>query len=162
MFDTLLTVPVQYVLFSEVTALIRPYHDVGALREAHALWLDIEPLPEPNHWRLVLEAELKSTTAAGEVARTARCAIEAIVVAKGLPVGDEMAAIGSTAAAAVLGSVRSLLSNLTQPTGLGTFNLPPYSAEQVQALPSAKGLDTVNVPTYSAAQLLALPSTQKN
>lgn len=136
MTDKTLLVPVQYVLHSSTEAFVRPYELSSGLLSTTKLWLEVSPLPQDNHWKLVLEAEAIGRTADNTVGLVTRCGIEAIVFIDGLTDDEVQPTLRLVAAPSVLGSVRALLASLSQGTGLGTVLLPPMSAEQVNALPS--------------------------
>lgn len=129
-----LHVPVQYVVSSEVTTFCRPYELKEAITNQISLTLDVEKLPQPNHWKLLLSCEVLGLTGEFPAMRSA-VAYEAIAVVEADTDEDAIAVLRASAAPGVLGSVRTQLSYITQGTGMGTVTLPPLTALEVSALP---------------------------
>jgi preprotein translocase subunit SecB len=136
MSDKSLSIPVQYVLRSSIETLARPYEIKSGVKNTFDLWLDVSPLPQENHWKVVVEAQVMGRAHEDTPCMISSCAIEAIVVVGGLTPQEVDEVLRQVAAPSVLGSVRSLLSSLTQGSGFGTVILPPLSIEQIASLPS--------------------------
>lgn len=131
-----LHVPIQYVVSSDVTTFCRPYELKEAIKNQISLTLDVEKLPQPNHWKLLIACEVLGLTGDFPAMRSA-VTYEAIAVVVADTEEDAIAVLRLSAAPAVLGSVRTQLSYITQGTGMGTVTLPPLTAEDVSLLPSS-------------------------
>jgi preprotein translocase subunit SecB len=124
----------QYVLNASFTGRIKPYEVKAPLRPELSLYLAVGALPQPLHHRVELTAAITATT--GEVeAYTAEVRIEAVVVvSEGLLGEDLQATLRTEVAAALAGSLRSTLSNISQGTGFAPVVLSPLSASQLTLL----------------------------
>lgn len=140
MTEKTLAVAVQYVRHASANALVRPYQNKSALRNAIDMTLLTQPLPEPDHWRVELEVEVSATNAEGLLCFEAGCAVEAIVVTKGMDAEEAEQALRYTVGASLLGNARALLSSVTANTGYGPVVLPPITAERVARLPAPQAL----------------------
>jgi preprotein translocase subunit SecB len=130
----------QYVLNASFVGSVKPYEVKAPLQQQLTMHLAVEPLPQPQHHRVELTAHLTATTDDAP-AYAAEVRIEAVVVASsGLLGSDLQATLRTEVAAALAGSVRSTLSNISQGTGFAPIVLPPFSADRLALLsePPAK------------------------
>ncbi len=149
MTEKTLAVAVQYVRYATANALVRPYQNKSALRNAVDMTLLTQPLPEPDHWRVELEVEVTASNAKELLCFEAGCAVEAIVVTKGMDAEEAEQALRYTVGASLLGNARAILTSVTANTGYGPVVLPPITAERVARLPAPKDLlqEAVNAAT---------------
>lgn len=137
MSEKTLSTPVQYVLHAGMETFARPYELSSKLTHHSQLWLDIEALPQENHWRLIVSAQVNGIAEDGTLCMGVSCAYEAIVVVGGMSPAEVDQALRLVAAPGVLGSVRTLLTTLSLGSGLGAVILHPLSPEQIGTLPSS-------------------------
>lgn len=130
-----LQVPVQYVVESGTQTYARPYELKAPIQNSIQIWLDVEKLPQVNHWKLNLGCQVTGTSEE-TLAMESNAEVEAIVVVTGMEEAEAIYTLRNVAAPAVLGSLRTQLAFITQGTGMGTVTLPPFSSDQVAAFPS--------------------------
>lgn len=136
MTDKALSVPVQYVLYASTEALARPYELNDRINNNIQLWVNVDPLPQESHWRVVVHSQVLGNDSQQNLVMTSAVAIEAIAVLTGFEPEQCVSVLKSTVATSLLGSVRTLLQTITAGTGMGPVVIPPLSADQVAALPA--------------------------
>ena len=136
-----LHVAVQYTRKVAVHAHVRPYQNNLPLSNSIELWLDVTELPEADHWRVELEAEVLGKTSQGTVCLEATAAIEAIVVVSGMDATEVQDALRYNVGGALMGSLRVLLANASATTGYGTITLPPIDSTRLASLPAKQAVE---------------------
>lgn len=129
-----LRVAVEYVKQACATAHVRPYANKLPLTNGLDLGLVIEPLPEENHWRVDLQVAVSARNSEDTLCFEANCALEAIVVTRGLDAEELDQSLRFSVAPALMGSARALITNLSSNTGYGPLVLPPVDAARIAAL----------------------------
>lgn len=136
------TIAHQYVMHARFAAAVRPYRVVGALSPQVELFLDTTPLPEAQHHQVVLSARVIAKDAQGAEAYRVEAAIEAIVLV-GAGMSEETLAtvLRVDTGAALLGSMRTLLSTLLMGTGFPALLMPPLAAAAMARLQGVPALE---------------------
>lgn len=127
----------QYNLKNEFSAFVKPYKLRQAFRNDVGLYLQDEPLPEADHFRVEMTIRLEGKNDDGLV-YFASSTVEAIVVlASGMEPKDITDTLRTEVAASLLGSLRSNVSTLFLGTGLPPLVLPPLEPKALSNLPKA-------------------------
>ena len=134
MSEKTLHVAVQYTRQAHAVAHVRPYANREPLQNEVSLALSLEALPEPNHHRVELHAQVRGVNRSGALCFEASCIVEGIAAYQGLEGQELDDALRHIAAPAVMGTVRSVLTSITSGTGYGPIVLPPLSVEAVANL----------------------------
>lgn len=129
-----LQVAIQYTRDAHAVAHVRPYLNKTQLNNEITLSLVVEPLSEPNHHRVEVHAQVACRNASGTLCFEASCVVEGIVAYQGLEGPELDTALRHIAAPTVMGTVRSVLSSVSNGTGYGPVVLPPLSVEAVARL----------------------------
>lgn len=158
MTDKVLRVAVEYVKHASAVAHVRPYANTAALSNGIDLGLQLEALPEEGHSRVELSVTVTARNTEGVLCFESSCAIEAIVVTQGLTPEELDQSLRFSVAPALMGSARTLITNLSANTGYGPLVLPPIEAAKIAALAPAVEVSDIErnqveqATTQSAAQ----------
>jgi preprotein translocase subunit SecB len=139
MTEKTLHVAVQYTRQANMVTYVRPYANREGLSNDIGLAMVIEALPEPNHHRVEVHAQVAGRNAAGVLCFEASCIVEGIVAHAGLAGAELDDALRNIAAPSVFGTARSVLTSVCSGTGYGPVVLPPLSVEAVANLQPPKG-----------------------
>lgn len=134
-----LKIVASYVLENLFKAHVRPYQVGGPCSNEVRLWLKSEQLPETDHWRLVLEAQIVGKHVEKGVCFEAIAAIEAIALhtpEEGETVEEQDEAVRYSVGAYLMAMVRQQLTQASLHTGYGPLVLPPIDSNTVAKLPS--------------------------
>jgi len=137
MTEKTLRVAVEYVKEASAVAHVRPYANKFPLSNGIDLGLVLEPLPEEGHWRVELRVAVSARNSQDVLCFEAACAVEAIVVARGLSPEELDQSLRFGVASSLMGSARALITNLSSNTGYGPLVLPPIEAARIAALAPA-------------------------
>lgn len=131
----------QYTKEVSFVALQRPYAVREAVSNSVEMALDIEKLPEEDHWRVELTVQVIGSTEQGLPCFTAQASVEGIAVAR-VPEEEVDQVLRYTIAASLFGTCRVLLTQASANTGYGPLVLPPVQAQQIAQLPPSGGQTT--------------------
>ncbi|MCC5610898.1 hypothetical protein LC612_30155 [Nostoc sp. CHAB 5834] len=134
-----LKIVASYVLENRFKAHVRPYRVGGPCTNEVGLWLKSEQLPEADHWRVVMEAQIMGKNAEKGVCFEAFAEIEAIVLntpVEGETVAEREEAVRYSAGAYLMAMVRQQLTQASLHTGYGPLVLPPIDSNTVAKLPA--------------------------
>lgn len=134
MTEKTLNVIVQYTRQAQAVLSVRPYEVKTPVSAEIQLGLTTEPLDQPGHHRVELQALVTGRNTEGVTCYQYSAAVEGIVASSGLEDEELDTALRFIAAPAVFGGLRSVLTSLSSGTGFSSVVLPPLSAEAVSAL----------------------------
>lgn len=126
----------QYVKGSRFERHQAPYGKAFQLRNNLELAVRHEPLPQPEHHKVEVEARIRCVDAEGKSVFEVWTCVEGIALASaGLGEEGVKTVLTSEVAASLFGTVRTQLTALTQGTGFAPVVLPPLSASKLSLLP---------------------------